>query len=68
MIGLGYKDTAEVVQKIDCVVLARRRENPGESYSRAAFLRDAVNQALAAIEVTPPRVRIRERVRSSAAA
>lgn len=68
MIGLGYKDTAEVVQKIDCVVLARRRENPGESYSRAAFLRDAVNRALAAIEVTPPRVRIRERVRSSAAA
>ncbi|MDP4006815.1 hypothetical protein [Methylobacterium sp. NEAU K] len=68
MIGLGYKDTAEVVQKIDCIVLARRRENPGESYSRAAFLRDAVNRALAGVEVTPPKVRTRVRERSSAAA
>ena len=68
MISLSYKDSHEIVEKIDCLVLARRRENPGESYSRAAFLREAVNRALAGVEVTPPQVRTRERVRSGAAA
>jgi hypothetical protein len=68
VISLSYKDSNEVVEKIDCLVLARRRANPGESFSRAAFLREAVNRALAGIEVTPPKVRTRERVRSGTAA
>ncbi|MCJ2110493.1 hypothetical protein MKK64_04600 [Methylobacterium sp. E-025] len=67
MISLSYKGSHEIVEKIDCLVLARRHENPGESYSRAAFLREAVNRALAGVEITPPKVRARVRERVSAA-
>ena len=68
MIALGYKDTAEIVRTIDDIVMDRRRADPSVTYSRAKFIKEAVHRALAGIEVTPPRVRIRERVRSSAAA
>ena len=66
MIALGYKDTAEVVEKIDKIVMARRRENPADTYSRAKFIREVVNRALAEFEITSPKTR--ERVRSSPAA
>jgi hypothetical protein len=70
MIGLGYKDSLEVVAKIDQIVFERRRANPSVTFSRAAFLREAVNRALAEAEVPPTqiRVRMRERYRSAATA
>ena len=68
MVALGYTDTAEVVQKIDRIVMARRRENPADTYSRAKFLREVVNRALADFEMAPPQIRTRERVRSNVAA
>ena len=61
MIALGYKDCAEVVEKIDQIVMARRRENPAVTYSRARFLREAVNRALHDLDVTPPKIRTRVR-------
>jgi hypothetical protein len=69
MIGLSFKGKPEDVSKIDCIVLAKRRENPSENYSRAAFVRDAVTRALAEYDVEPPtvRARTRERVRATAA-
>lgn len=68
MIALGYKDSSEVVDKIDQIVMARRRANPAVTYSRAQFLREAVNRALADLEATPPNIRTRQRVRFGATA
>ncbi len=68
MISLGYKDNSEVVDKIDQIVMARRRENPAVLYSRAQFLREAVNRALADLEVAPTKTRTRERIRFAATA
>ncbi len=59
MIALGYKDTAEVVAKIDGIVIERRRANPAVTFSRAAFLREAVNRALAEVEVPPTKTSVR---------
>ncbi|AMB46904.1 hypothetical protein [Methylobacterium sp. AMS5] len=46
MIALGYKERADVVEKLDRAVQERRAANTTESYSRARFIREAVNRAL----------------------
>ena len=61
MIALCCRNSPEVVEKIDCIVLAKRRASPDTTYSRARFLKDAVDRAVADFEVLLPKVRTRQR-------
>ena len=67
MTALGYKECkADVVAKIDRIVVARRLADPTNTFSRSMFVREAVTRALANLEgKIQPAPKVRERARAT---
>jgi len=65
---LSYTEDQAVVARIDQAVISRRLENPSVTFTRAKLIREAVAAYLCDMSTAPVKTRVRERVRSGAAA